>query len=248
MILALLGFLKKNPWLTAAVIVIALLSGALVYEVVRKSMIINQQRETIQDTEAALLEANGFATSMAFSSAALERQLGELKPEVDRLRKALDAKPKVKEVIKWRTEEVPVYAGGETTEVECPDGTIYNVPCPEVRVAVEGAEARLETEGNNIVALGEVTIIRTTPLPEERFTVPFRVEQLSVEAPKPQRVRWDIGPAGAISDTGWQLGAMAAAPPLRLWRVEARPVFGVMIGPGGGYTATAGLLFGWLRQ
>lgn len=227
---------------------LALVLAALGYEVVRKSVIITRLAGEAKRQEAARVEAEGNLAAEEASARALRRELDKMNADFAKMAEALQAKPR--EVVRWKTDTVtvpmpvPAEAPTEPQDPSCPEPE-----CPPVAIRLVGKEARLETQNGNSVAVGEVDIVRTLPLPEEVVaTTPLTFDTFLADAPAPQRVRWSVGPALGITSGGFAVGVQAVAPPVRLWRIEARPTGLAAVNAEGQASAFVGLTFGWRRR
>lgn len=247
-----LAFVNRNRAAFVLGLLAAVLAVVLVYEVVRKSYIIGERTEALERAQAEALSERGYAVAERAKARELEARLGELAPEVERLRDQLGRKAPVREVVRWRTPDATVWPGGSppagpVDTCDGGDGTLTVGPCPPVVVRAEGAEARLETREGNVVAIGSVDLVRTSPEPVERFRVPWESAELTLPPAEPARVRWSFGPAVGLTSEGWVAGAVALPPPARVGRVELRPMVGLMVGPSGEFVASGGLVVGWRR-
>lgn len=248
-----LSFVNRNRAAFVLGLLAAVLAVVLAYEVIRKSYIIEQRTRELAKVQADLLTEQGYAVAERVKARELEARLGELAPEVERLRDQLGRKATVREVVRWRTADVTVWPGGPLDPdapplPECADDAgPGGLDCPPVVVRAEGAEARLETREGNVVAIGSVDLVRVSPEPEERFRVPWESAELTLPPAEPTRVRWSVGPAVGLTSEGWVAGAVALPPPARVGRVELRPVVSLMVGPSGEYVASGGLVVGWRR-
>jgi hypothetical protein len=222
-------------------LVVVLAIGLLVFESIRSGAKVSNLRGQLEKTEAALAEAEGAAIASRESQRALLNEADRLQQEIADMAAALGKQPKVREVIRWKTgDPVVVYQGepAPADQPECPD-------CPPVAVEVSGVTTTLETDAGTVAVLGKVLLKRTSPPPPELFEVPFSAETEAFVAKEPPRPpRWYLGPAAAIQDGRAAFGAAAIGPPLRVWRVEARPVFQAVSDSQGAVTASAALVFG----
>lgn len=121
--------------------------------------------------EAEELRAEGFLVAQEASrrelTAALDDQ-GALRAEIDRLGEALGARPRVREVTKWRTSEIEVPVDRFLPGACPPPGeTPASAGTPSVSFEARGAEARLVAREGNTVATGVVELWKTKPPPEE---------------------------------------------------------------------------------
>lgn len=247
------------------VVVLATVVAVLVgLEMVRKSVIINREKAARAGAEARLAETVDALTAEQRSRRDLEQQADVLRGEIDSLATQLGHKPKIVEVVKWKTKEV-VIETSRTGEVICPpgytqvemDGKPYCAPsdggaaippcpdCPDVLLRVEGAEARLESKAGNLFAVGQVSLVQTQPV-NRIYTVPFESGELSIPAPTPTRVRWMLGGGAQLTNDGMQYGVAAATPQMRLGRVAAR---GMVTATTDGTDGAVGgwVLLGWAR-
>lgn len=236
----------SSPLGLVAVIVLVLI-GWLSVEVVRGSVRASQLSRDLSQTEEALIEAKGAVVAERASQRALLDEADRLQVELGILTQKLGEKPAVREVIKWKTEEVEVFKG--VPSVPAPgcsdDASPRGFDCPPVRIKTSGVTASFETRSGTVAVLGQVKLTRTSPLPEESFLVPFSVETEAFAAPAaPVPPRWYVGPAAAIADGKAAFGAAAIGPPVRVWKVEARPVFGALMDSEGHATASVALTFG----
>lgn len=234
---------KVAGYLIPALVVGAALGLVLIWELPRQGGVIAELQDQLRAEEAARLAAEGKVAGVVADRERLQEEARQLQKQLGEQA----GKVEIREVTRWRTREVVVHDGGGIP-VDCDsDGTIDEVVCPEVRVQVTGVEARVETQGGHRLAVGEVTVTRTSPPPPASWRLPFETERLLIEEPEPARSRWMLGPAVGITDATWAVGATAMAPEIRLGRLEARPAMTVVVGPSGGYALTAGLVFGWSR-
>lgn len=232
-------------WLFAAVAVVV---GILVFEQVRLQVKLTNALDAVKQEEAKRLTAEGLLVSETASRREVEEELGSLRGQIDSMATLLGRKPKVVEVVKWRTNEIPIPV--PAARRECPDGTAAP-PCPPVAIEVAGREARLETVNGNTVAVGEIDVWRTAPLPREKVaTVPWEVDGSKlVRIEKPAlSPRWYVGGQVGVLNSKFALGPVVVGPPLRLFRIEARPVVGGLVNPGWDTTAYAGVAFGITRK
>lgn len=226
----------------------ALVIGFLAFEQARVAVKLNQAIEEAKEEEAKRLAAEELLVAETASRKQVENELGSLRGQVDSMATLLGKKPKVVEVVKWRTKEIPIPMPAD--DRECPDGSPAP-PCPPVAVEVAGNEARLETVNGNTVAVGEIDVWRTSPLPREKVaTVPWEVDGSKlVKVEKPAlSPRWYVGAQVGVLAGEAALGPAVVGPPLRLFRVEARPVGGGLVNPSWDTTLYAGIVFGITRK
>lgn len=226
-------------------VVACLIFGLLVADLARSAFKAASLARQLKESEAGRLEAEGVAVAERASQRALLAEADRIQAELAVLSKQLGEKPKVREVVKWRTETVTV-AAPSGREVTCPHGEVVPCPdCPEVRVSVAGVSASLETAENNVIVTGKVDIVRESPPPREVVaSVPYEVTGAFAAKPEPVPPRWSLGPAVALQDGRAAFGAAAVGPRVRMWRVEARPVFQAVADKDGAVTASAALVFG----
>lgn len=234
--------------ITWVAVVAAVVIGVLVFEDMRNAVKLKNALDAAKQEEAKRLTAENLLVSETASRRQVEDELGTLRGQVDSMATLLGRKPKVVEVVKWRTQEVPIPV--PPVDRECPDGSPAP-PCPPVAIEVAGREARLETVNGNTVALGEIDVWRTQPLPREKVaTVPWEVDGSKlVRTEKPAlSPRWYVGAQVGVLGGEAAVGPVMVGPPLRLFRVEARPVVGGLLNPSWDTTLHAGLVFGITRK
>lgn len=236
-----------NP-LGLALAAVAVVVSIMVFEQVRLRTKLTHVLDVAKQEESKRLAAENLLVSETASRKQVEGELGTLRGQVDSMTTLLGKKPKVIEVIKWKTPEITIPMPPDTRE--CPDGSPAP-PCPPVAIEAAGNEARLETINGNTVAVGEIDVWRTSPLPREKVaTVPWEVDGsklVRVEQPA-IAPRWYVGAQVGVLNSQAALGPVVIGPPLRLFRVEARPVVGGLVNPGWDTTAYAGVAFGITRK
>lgn len=171
----------------------------------------------------------------------------DFKAEKERLQKLLDEKPKVVEVIVWKTKEV--YVGGDPRPPTQP-GT--DAP-PAVCVLMQGdsgqvivSEVTYETKAGNHVLLGSAACWRTKPTKSLLFTSAVEAPvSTAIVAPEPPQKRWGAGLYMGFSKDGWAVGPAVGFPPLPLWSLQAEVTAGVGLGPGGQFQGGASGILRW---
>ena len=169
-------------------------------------------------------------------ASALADEVARLKGRVGRVQ--------VREVVKWQTQEVPIPLPGEA----CPicENCGLPVAMPDIALSLSGTEARVETRKGNWVALGEVTVTRTKPPPEQIVgTYPWEATLSNyMKAPEPTEPRWMAGPVIGLSTFGVRGGVALTGPPLKLGRFQARPM-GLVLAGSGDAAVAGGVMIGW---
>lgn len=205
-----------------------------------------------QALEAEQLRADGLVTEQRVT----ERQLRDALDDADQLREQLAQAPRgstPREIVKWRTKsvEIPVPSppcDGSSSPPDNTPGPVLSPPGPGAfSVRLEGTEARLETRGGSLFAVGSVDIIRTEPPPEERLArLPWEAEATSYLTPPPptrQRRGWGVGPAVGLVNGSWVYGAAATGPVLGK-RVGIQPAAFGLAGDGD-WTLAGAVLVAW---
>jgi hypothetical protein len=223
-------------------VVLALIAADLMRAAAKAASLTKQ----LQASEAARLEAEGIVVSERATQKALLDEADRLQAEIGILTQQLGQKPKIREVTKWKTGEVVVWPGMPSDPAApcADDASPKGFDCPPVKVSVAGVSASLETNEGNVVVTGNVDIVRESPPPREVFQVPYEVTSSFVAKPEPVAPRWFLGPAAAMQDGKAAFGVAAVGPRVRLWKVEARPVFQVVSDSGGSLTASAAFVIG----
>lgn len=204
-----------------------------------------------QAAEAAALRTEGLIAEQRVT----ERQLRDALDDADGLREQMAKAPKgseVREVTKWKTKSVEIAIPSPPCDSSSPPqhepGSVYSPPGPApFSVRLEGVEARLETRGGTLFAVGSVDIIRTQPPPEERLArLPWEADATSYLTPPPptrQRRGWGVGPAVGMIDSTWAYGAAATGPVLGK-RVGIQPAAWALAGDGH-WTGAGAVLIAW---
>lgn len=141
----------------------------------------------------------------------------DLENEVQRLKDVLGKTPKVIEIIKWKTKEVPVE--GPPIAIPCPDGTTVACHFPPGSTGhVEATELTYETKANNHVLIGKASCWRDTPAPAAMlFSSTFSSDLTSAmmqTEPVNKLPGWGGGVRGQVDNIGWAVGPVLAFPPL----------------------------------
>lgn len=205
-----------------------------------------------QAAEAAGMRTEGLIAEQRVT----ERQLRDALDDADALREQLARAPKgseVREVTRWKTKSVEIAVpsppcDGSSSPPQHEPGSVISPPSPApFSVRLEGSEARLETRGGTLFAIGSVDIWRTSPPPEERLArLPWEAEAtsyLTPPAPTRQRKGWGIGPAVGLIDSTWAYGAAATGPVLGK-RVGLQPAAWALAGDGH-WNAAGAVLISW---
>lgn len=233
---------RPAVWALLAVIAVAGLLGA---ELVRSSISRDAVEDALKATQEELAAQSGALVAERETQRSLRAEADGLKAQLAKLEQQLGERPRIREVVRWQTREVPVVEE-RRIEIPCPDGSTVTAVCPEVKLAVAGSTATAETRAGAVVVVGEAEIVRTAPLPEERFKVPFLAEasRASVAVDPPTPARWMVGPAAGLGPGGWSLGASFIGPRVRAWTVEARPSGAILVDQEGHPWGVVGLTVG----
>lgn len=146
----------------------------------------------------------------------------DLEVEVARLKDVLGKTPKIIEVIKWRTKEVPVEVAGPATTIQLPcpkeGGSVACLLPPGSTGHVEALELTYETKENNHVLIGKASCWRDTPAPAVMlFSSTFSSDMTSAMMQKEQVNKmpgWGGGLRGSVDNIGWAVGPVLAFPAL----------------------------------
>jgi hypothetical protein len=173
--------------------------------------------------EASELERAGFLVAQRASQAELEEQakkIPALQTEIERLEKALKAKPRIITVERIRTEPAPA----EGTPRPLPEP---GAPCPDCLFArgdtgdIRIDSVHLETREGNQVAAVAAECWRLTPAPETRILAGVGsapVSSLLVETPA-EEPGWGLGLLAGYGTSGAVGTVQGITPPL-LWRLS----------------------------
>lgn len=177
----------------------------------------------------------------------------DLKAENDRLRQLLNEKPKIVEIVKWKTKVVEIPSQpADVPGRDCPPPGPDGKPSKDILLVagdkghVEVAEVTYETKAGNRVILGKGFCYRDEPTPALLFSSVIEAPVSSAVAPpQAEEPRWGAGAFVGLAKGGWALGPKIMFPPLQLWKLRAEAEAGVALGPNGEYIGQAGLGVRW---
>jgi cell division protein FtsB len=177
----------------------------------------------------------------------------DLKAENDRLKKLLDEKPKIVEIVKWKTKVVEVPSQpADVPGRDCPPPGPDGKPSKDILLLagdkghVEVAEVTYETREGNRVILGKGFCYRDEPTPVLLFSSVIEAPVSSAYVPPTvEEPRWGAGAFVGLAKGGWTLGPKLMFPPLKLWGFRAEAEAGVALGPSGEYVGMAGIGVRW---
>lgn len=194
-----------------------------------------------------IVEQEQRAKDLKKSEQQLMANNADLRAERERLWKELGEKPKVVEVIKWKTLPVPSDPGATTRPDPQP-----GEPPVEVLFAkgdtghVEVNEVTYETRKGNRVLIGNAACMRDTPTPSILFKSTFEAALTSANAAEtPDEPRWGAGALFAFTKDGWAAGPKILFPPAKVWKFRGELDAGVGIGPDGTWAGVIGAGVRW---
>jgi hypothetical protein len=231
--------------LVAIVVIVAV--GFLLVEVVRLQGIATQRRLALLDAQQTAIEALDAKVAAEASQARMRGELDSLNGQLAKFEEALGQRPKIREVVKWKVQEVEVL-DEHLVEVPCPDGTTVQAVCPEVKISVSGVSATAETREGAVFVFGEVGIHRAAPPPEADWRLPYEATAALVEKSGYRPARWLLGPALGVTQEGAALGVSAITPAVRLGGLEARATGALVLDGNARPTGVVGLTFGIGRK
>lgn len=164
----------------------------------------------------------------------------DLKGENERLKKLLDEKPKVVEVVKWKTKVVEVPSDPHDAPRDCPQPGPDGKPSKEIVLLAgdtghaEVNEITYETKKGNNVIIGKAFCYRDTPTPRLLFSSVIESPvSIALQTPDPEPYRWGAGLyVGVSKDMQLALGPSLAFPPFHFLWLQWEPTVSV------GFTAT----------
>lgn len=207
------------PWIFRAVGLVLVASLAWAWNSARNDR--NEMNRLLEaerlKTANLLVEVQKTKADMAQQEHDLLMSNADLENEVQRLKDELGKKPKIVEIIKWKTKEVPVE--GPPVAIPCPDGTTVACHFPPGSTGhVEADELTYKTAEGNLVIVGKAGCWRDTPAPPARlFTSTFsaKLSEASILQEKPLTLPgWGGGLRASVSNLGWELGPVLAFPAL----------------------------------
>lgn len=199
-----------GPWIYRAAVLIIILLLAYAWNSAHRD------REALsKELERQKLAAAGLIAEKDAKQRDLDKAEKEIvsqnelfRNEKERLQRALDAKPKVVEVIKWRTEPTPVGPGDQT----CPEGK-KAVLLEGDKGHIEASEVTYRTEENNHVFLATASCWRDTPTKLKLFENVVRAPvDVALMAEQKPPFRWGGGVMAAASSDKAGLGPVLLFP------------------------------------
>lgn len=180
----------------------------------------------------------------------LLKENGDLAEEAKKLKSALDEKPKIVEVIKWRTKEVPVEVPGESRPCPTPgeDGKTAKILLVEGDTGhVEVSELTYETRAGNNVVLGKAVCMRDQPSPLKLFSGVIEAPlSTSLKTPEPEPYRWGAGVYASVTPgLDLVLGPSLAFPPAHFLWLQWEPTVSLGFTTTGKVQPAAQLVVRW---
>ena len=213
------------PWILLVVAVIVLLTALNRAGSASDALSKELEREKIEKANL-LAERDGNKKELNRLEAELLKGNPDLKAENERLLKLLDEKPKVVEVVKWKTKVVEVPSDPHDAPRDCPQSGPDGKPAPKI-VLVEGdtghaevAEVTYETKKGNNIILGKAFCYRDTPTPRLLFSSVVEAPvSIAVQTPDADPYRWGAGLYASVTPAlDAVLGPTIAFPPQHfLW-------------------------------
>lgn len=213
-----------------------------------------------KELERERIEKAGLLAEREVSKKEMKQREGELlmanadlEVEVHRLKDVLGEKPKVVEVVKWKTKVVEVPSQpADVPGRDCPPPGPDGKPSKDILLVegdkghVEVAEITYGTKAGNRIILGKGFCYRDEPSPALLFSSVVEAPVSTAFTPStPDEPRWGAGAFVGFAKGGWALGPKVLFPPLRVWGIRGEADAGLGIGPSGEYIGQVGIGVRW---